>query len=97
MEKIKACVFIGPEIHQLFRDYNVLHKTQFLRSHLQSFPVNCGVTSDEHGECFHQDISVMQNRYKGKWSAAMLTDYCGAVKRDAPEIRYKQQARRCLI
>jgi hypothetical protein len=32
--------------------------------------------SDENGERFHQDISVMEHRYKGKWSAAMLGDHC---------------------
>jgi hypothetical protein len=36
------------------------------------FPDNMGSVSDEHGERFHQDISVMEKRYKGKWSAAML-------------------------
>jgi hypothetical protein len=30
--------------------------------------------SDEHGEGFHQDISVMEHRYKGKWS------YCSDVR-----------------
>jgi len=40
------------------------------------FPLNCGAVSDEDGERFHQNISVMEHRYKGKWSAAMLGDYC---------------------
>jgi hypothetical protein len=31
----------------------------------------------------------MENRYKGKWSAAMLADYFWTLKRDAPEIHYK--------
>ena len=56
--KVKASVFIGPQI------------------------------SDKHGECFHQDISVMEHRYKGKWSAAMLGDYYWMMKRDAPETEY---------
>jgi len=29
-------------------------------------PLNCGDVSDEDGEHFHQDISVMEHRYKGK-------------------------------
>ena len=38
----------------------------FLFSHLDFFPLNCGGVSDEHGERFHQDISVMEHMYKGK-------------------------------
>jgi hypothetical protein len=55
-------------------------KMHFLHSHLDSFQVNCGAVSDKHGECFHQDISAMENRYNGKWSAAMLADYCWMVE-----------------
>jgi hypothetical protein len=49
------------------------------------FQLNCGDMSDKHAERFHQDISVMEHRYKGKWSFAMLGDYCWMMKRDAPE------------
>jgi len=41
-------------------------KMPFLFSHLDFFPLNCGDVSDEHGERFHQDISMMEHRYKGK-------------------------------
>jgi len=47
----------------------------FLFSHLDFLALNCGAVSDEHGEHFRQDISVMQHRYKWKWSVAMLGDY----------------------
>nr|XP_034177635.1 uncharacterized protein LOC117603039 isoform X1 [Osmia lignaria] len=43
---------------------------------LDFFPCNLGDVSDEHGERFHQDISVMENRYFAKDSATMLADYC---------------------
>jgi hypothetical protein len=72
-------------------------KMHFFHSHLGSFPVDCGAQIDEHGERFHQDISAMENRYKSEWSAAMLADYCWTVKRDAPEIQYKRQAKRRLV
>jgi hypothetical protein len=75
----------------------MLLKMHFLHSHLDSFPVNCGAVSDEHGERFHQDISAMENRNKGKWSAAMLADYCWTVKRDAPDIQYRRQAKMRVI
>jgi len=47
----------------------------FLFSHLDFLALNCGAVSDEHGEPFHQDISVMEHRYKWKWNVAMLGDY----------------------
>jgi len=45
---------------------NMSLKMHFLFSHLDFFPLNCGGVSDEHEERFHQDISVMEHRYKGK-------------------------------
>jgi len=63
---------------------NMSLKMPFLFSHLDLFPLNCGDVSDEHGERFHQDISVMERRYKRKWSAVMLGDNCWMMKRDAP-------------
>jgi hypothetical protein len=47
----------------------------FLSSHLDFFTENCGSVSDEHDECFHQDIATMEGRYKGKCSLSMLVDY----------------------
>jgi hypothetical protein len=142
-EKVRAGVFIGPQIRRHFKDQqfeavlrdkekaswqafkrglndflgnfkaanfrehvqdlmdlykqlgcNMLLKKHFLFAHLDLFPLNCGDVSDEHGKRFHQDISVMEHRYKGKWSAAMLGDYCWMMKRDAPETKYYRQAKR---
>jgi hypothetical protein len=39
----------------------------------------------------------MENRYKGKWSAAILADYCRTVKRDAPDIKYNRQAKMRVV
>ena len=49
-------------------------KIHFSFLHLDFFPLNCGDVNDEHGERFHQDVSVMEHKYKGKWSAAKLGD-----------------------
>ena len=73
---------------------NMSLKIHFLHSHLDFFPENCGAVSDEHGECFQQDISSMEKRYQGKWNCAMLTDYCWTLARDAPTVGYKRQAKR---
>jgi hypothetical protein len=39
--------------------------------------------SDEHGERFHQEISEMESRYKGKPSPSLLADYCWTLVRDS--------------
>jgi len=142
-KKVKAGVFIGPQIRQLFKDQqfeavlsdkekaawqsfekvlngflghfkasdfrelvqdlmdsyeqlgcNMSLKMHFLFSHLDFFPLNCGDVSNKHGELFHQDISVMEHRYKVKWSAAILGDYCWMMERVATETKYHQQAKR---
>ena len=64
-------------------------KVHFLDSHLDFFNKNMSDVSDEHGERFHQDISVIENRYKGKWSVSMLADYCWSIQRDDSETQHK--------
>jgi len=73
---------------------NMSLKMHILFSHLDFFPLNCGDVSVKYGEPFHQDISVMEYRYKGKWSAAMLGDYCWMTKNDVSETKYHRQAKR---
>ena len=67
-------------------------KMHFLHSHIDFFPENLGAVSDEHGERFHQDISVMESRYQGKWSASMLADYCWTLYRDDPDAKHKRKS-----
>ena len=47
---------------------NMSVKVRFLLSHLDYFPENLGAFSEEQGERFHQDIKVMEKRYKGRWN-----------------------------
>ena len=47
---------------------SMLLKIHMLHSHLDFFPDNCGMVSDEHDERFHQKIATMEKRYQGKWS-----------------------------
>ena len=59
------------------------HKsTQF--SHLDQFPDNLGDHTDKQGERLHQNLKVMEDRYKGRWDISMLADYCWSIKRDEP-------------
>ena len=39
---------------------------------------------------FHQDIAVIEKRFKGKWSTGMLAEYCWSLKRDKPEQEHKR-------
>ena len=86
-----------PEVRKLWRtceelihvsDYeaigaNLSLKMHFLHLHIDFFPDNLGDVSDEHGECFHQDISFMEQRYQGKYSSAMMSDFCWLLQRDS--------------
>ena len=71
---------------------NMSLKIHMLDSHLDFFPANLGAVSDEQGERFHQDISLMEKRYQGKWSPGMLADYCWRLKRDLPEAKYSRKS-----
>ena len=71
----------------LLRNYhgmgcNMSLKVYVLHSCLDFFAKNLGDVSDQHGEKFHQDISVMEKRFKGKWNPGMLADYCWNIKRE---------------
>ena len=67
-------------------------KLHFLNSHIDFFPANLGNVSDEAGERFHQDVALMEKRYKGKWSSSMLADFCWMLQRDAPNATYKRKS-----
>lgn len=45
---------------------NMSLKVHFLHSHIDYFPTNLGVVSEEQGERLHQDIKTMKKRYQGK-------------------------------
>lgn len=66
-------------------------KVHFLHSHLEFFSANLGAVSDEQGERFHQDISVMERRYQGRWDPAMMDDFCWVLQNedDSPHKKKK--------
>lgn len=69
---------------------NMSLKIHFLDSHLDFFPSNLGDFSDEHGERFHQDLAVIENRYRGKNTAHMLAEYCWSICRDTTGLHKRQ-------
>lgn len=68
-DKINGGVFNGPAVRRILDDEIFFRTTA-------TFAVNLGAYSDQHGERFHQDIKVMENRYKGKDYRHMLGDHC---------------------
>ncbi len=73
---------------------NMSIKVHFLNSHLDEFPANLGDVSDEHGERFHQDIKVMEERYQGRWDTHMMADYCWSIQRDYPNMHHSRKSRK---
>ncbi|ESO10333.1 hypothetical protein HELRODRAFT_183749 [Helobdella robusta] len=65
-------------------------KIHFLHSHLSFFPANLGAVSDEQGERFHQEISVMEHRYQGRFDSNMMGDFCWFLQRES-ESQYKRK------
>ena len=69
-------------------------KIHFLHSHLDFFPPNMGQVSEEYGERFHQDISLMETRYQGRFNPNMMGDYCWFLQREKSSA-YKRKSK-CL-
>lgn len=68
-------------------------KLHFLHSHLNFFKENLGAVSDEHGERFHQDIKVLEERFKGKSQSVMLAEYVWGLYRNLDPIEHSRQAK----
>ena len=64
-------------------------KMHYLHSHLNFFRSNLTGVSEEYGECFYQDIQVMEKRYQGRWDEAMMGDYAWTLIRDDKQMRKK--------
>ena len=73
---------------------NMSLKIHLLDSHLNFFPTCLGEVSDEHEERFHQEIAIIMKHhcYQGRWSTAMLADYCWMLQRDAPKATRHQKS-----
>jgi hypothetical protein len=56
-----------------------------------------GTISDERSECFHQDISQIEEWYTGKWISKMLADCCWSFVRETPTGENKRKRIRSKI
>ncbi|XP_039968161.1 uncharacterized protein LOC120779873 [Bactrocera tryoni] len=54
---------------------------------------NLGAVSDEHGERFHQDIKVLEERFKGKAQSLMLAEYVWGLYRNLDTLEHSRQAK----
>ena len=48
--------------------------------YLDPFHINLDDLNEEHGEKFHQDIKVMEERYQGRWDGHMMADNCWSLQ-----------------
>ena len=85
---------IVTELHHNYRQLgcNMSLKIHFLHSHF--FFKNLGAVNDKHGERFHQEISIMERRYQGKWNPRMSADFCWTLRRDVPQAKYRRRSQR---
>lgn len=70
---------------------NMSVKIHMLHSHIDAFPILQNEANDEQGEKFHQDISYLECRYKGKSKLRMLSDYCWNSIRDDPNVSFSRK------
>ena len=68
-------------------------KMHFLHSHLDFFPPNLGKVSDEQGERFHQDMSVTEGRYQGRFDANMMGYFCWYLQHESKGSSYERKAK----
>ena len=73
---------------------NMSIKMHYLFSHMDRFPENLGLKSDELGERFHQDLKEMETRYQGHQDAVMMADYCWNLKRDLPATEHSRYSKK---
>lgn len=67
-------------IHNLLMSFkrlkiNMSPKIHYLHQHPDFFRENLGKLSDEHGERFHQQIKIFEERFQGKPIENMLAEY----------------------
>ena len=83
-------------VNELLQNFQTLDARMSIKMHLDYFADNCRDYSEEEGECFHQDVQVMEERYQGRWDVNMLADYCWCLKRDIPSLEHKRVFEKAL-
>ena len=65
-----------------------------LHAHLDYFPQNLGHMSEEHGECFYQDIKSMEINTKVDGIVSLIVDYCWCLKHDCKSSEVARKVKR---
>ncbi|KAK2725400.1 hypothetical protein QYM36_000036 [Artemia franciscana] len=66
---------------------NMSLKIHVFHLYLDFFSEDLCTARDDHEEHFHQDILMMESRYQGGWSAAILVDYYWILRRNMPNVQ----------
>ena len=70
------------------------NKMHYLFSHMDRFPENLGLMSDERGKRFHQDLKEMETWYQGRWDVVMMADYNWNLMRDLPAAEHSRSSKK---
>lgn len=68
-------------------------KIHYLHQHLDFFRDNLGKISDEHGERFHQQIKLIEQRFQGKRNENMLAEFIWFSLEEQEEARHLEVGR----
>ena len=85
-------------VHQLLESFRELScrmslKIHFLHQNLDFFLDKMGAVLDEHGKRFHQEISLMEMRYKGRHNPNMMGDFCWFLHGETDVEQHKRKAK----
>lgn len=72
---------------------NMTPKVHYLHQHLDFFRDNLGKISDEHGERFHQQIKLIEQRFQGKNNENMLAEFIWYSLEEQEETRHLEDGR----
>ena len=71
-------------------------KVHMLDVHLNEFKKNLGAYSEEHGECFHQDIKYFECGYQRQYNKNMMGDYIWGLIQES-DLQYQQKSRKKVL
>lgn len=61
----------------------------FFYSHLDFFPKKLWRVNEETDKRLHQDMAIIKTRFKWKWNASMMADYCW--EKETNEVKYTKE------
>ena len=68
----------------------IAQKLHMMHSHLDFFKSSMGNYSEEHGECFHQDVMEFEKGYQGECNERMMGDYVWGLVRETQTLHQRK-------